>query len=54
MSDDLLLVLDRNRYAEECYFTFSYSPIEDESGSVGGVFTAVEETTWRRPPRRCR
>lgn len=44
-SDDQLLVLDRNGYLEECYFTFSYSPIRDESGQVGGVFTAVTETT---------
>ena len=46
-SDDLLLVLDRNGYPEECYLTFSYSPIRDESGGVGGVFTAVHETTGR-------
>ncbi len=44
-SDDQLLVLDRNGYLEECYFTFSYSPIRDESGGVGGVFCAVTETT---------
>jgi len=46
-SDDLLLPLDRNGYLEECYFTFSYSPITDMSGSVCGVFSAVEETTDR-------
>ncbi|MGE5658319.1 MAG: PAS domain-containing protein [Actinomycetota bacterium] len=46
-SDDQLLLLDRNGYVEECYFTFSYSPILDESGGVGGVFTAVTETTAR-------
>jgi PAS domain S-box-containing protein len=44
-SEDQLLLLDRNRYVEECYFTFSYSPIRDESGKVGGIFTAVTETT---------
>ena len=44
-SDDLLLLLERNGYAEECYFTFSYSPIRDESGGIGGVFTPVAETT---------
>lgn len=44
-SNDQLLVLDRNGYLEECYFTFSYSPIRDERGQVGGVFTAVTETT---------
>ena len=46
-SDDQLLLLDRNGYVEECYFTFSYSPIRDEAGKVGGVFTAVTETTQR-------
>ena len=46
-STDQLLVLDRNGYPEECYFTYSYSPIPDESGGVGGVFCAVTETTER-------
>jgi len=44
-SDNLLLELERKGYPEECYFTFSYSPILDESGRVGGVFTPVQETT---------
>jgi len=44
-SEDQRLLLDRDGYVEECYFTFSYSPIRDESGEVGGVFTAVTETT---------
>lgn len=44
-SNDLLLLLERNGYPEECYFTFSYSPIRDESGGIGGVFTPVAETT---------
>ncbi len=46
-ADDLQLVLDRNGYPEECYFTFSYSPIVDETGGVEGVFTPVHETTER-------
>ena len=45
-SDDQLLLLDRNGYLEECYFTFSYSPVRDERG-IGGIFTAVTETTER-------
>lgn len=44
-SDNQLLLLERNGYQEEAYFTFSYSPIRDESGGVGGIFTAVTETT---------
>ena len=44
-SDDQLLLLERRGFPEECYFTFSYSPIRDESGAIEGVFTAVAETT---------
>jgi PAS domain S-box-containing protein len=44
-SNDLLLLLDRSGYLEECYFTFSYSPIRGESGGIEGVFTPVAETT---------
>ena len=46
-STDQLFVLERNDHPEECYFTFSYSPITAESGEVGGVFCAVTETTER-------
>ncbi len=46
-SDDLLLLLERHGYPEECYFTFSYSPIRDENGRVAGVFTPVAETTGK-------
>src|SRR5581483_1864540 len=44
-SDDLLLMLRRFGYPEECYFSFSFSPVQVESGGVGGIFTAVIETT---------
>jgi PAS domain S-box-containing protein len=44
-SNDLLLVLHRYGYAEECYFSFSFSPVRVEAGAVGGIFTAVIETT---------
>jgi signal transduction histidine kinase len=46
-SDDQMLPLDRYGFTEECYFTFSYSPIQEETGRVGGIFTAVTETTRR-------
>jgi len=46
-SEDLLLVLHRNLPREETYFTFSYSPIRDDSGAVGGIFCACTETTGR-------
>jgi hypothetical protein len=32
---------------EECYFTYSYSPLVSDDGSVQGLFTAVTETTTR-------
>jgi PAS domain S-box-containing protein len=44
-SEDQLLMLERSGFPEECYFTFSYSPIHEEGGGIGGVFTAVTETT---------
>ncbi|MDO5673983.1 MAG: response regulator, partial [bacterium] len=44
-SENRMLPLDRYGYVEECYFTFSYSPISDETGGIGGVFCAVTETT---------
>jgi signal transduction histidine kinase/CheY-like chemotaxis protein len=44
-SEDLMLPLLRHDVQEESYFTFTYSPIRDESGGVGGVFCAVLETT---------
>ncbi|ORA22469.1 hypothetical protein BST12_09775 [Mycobacterium angelicum] len=46
-SDDQLLPAMRFGYLEEAYFTYSYSAIHDEMGSVSGVFTAVTETTQR-------
>ncbi|MFH7028058.1 MAG: ATP-binding protein [Heteroscytonema crispum UTEX LB 1556] len=46
-SEDLLLIMDRNGYLEETYFTFSYSPVRDESGGIGGVFCACTENTQR-------
>jgi signal transduction histidine kinase len=46
-SEDLLLAVDRYGYLEEAYFTYSYSPIKAADGRVGGVFTAVSETTER-------
>jgi hypothetical protein len=44
---DFLLPLDRHGFVEECYFIFSYSPIREEGGRVGGVLVTVTETTER-------
>jgi len=46
-SDDKLLLINKQGLVEECYYTWSYSPIRSEDGEVGGVFTAVTETTSR-------
>ena len=46
-SRDLLLLMNRDGFEEETYFSFSYSPIRDELGGVGGVFTPVLETTGK-------
>ena len=45
--EDLPLVMNRKGYDEQTWFTFSYSPIRDESGEVAGMFCAVCETTQR-------
>ncbi|RHZ80261.1 hypothetical protein Glove_138g49 [Diversispora epigaea] len=45
--DDCLLFTHRDGYTEECYFSFTFSPIFTEDGSVGGVFVVVQETTKR-------
>ncbi|MFO0950135.1 MAG: histidine kinase dimerization/phospho-acceptor domain-containing protein [Isosphaeraceae bacterium] len=46
-SEDFLYVIDRKVPREEAYFTFSYSPIRDDTGAVGGIFCACNETTSR-------
>ncbi len=46
-SEDLFLLMFRSGYLEETYFTFSYSPIRDERGKVGGIFNACTESTAR-------
>ncbi len=43
--EDEMLPMNRRGYPEECYFTFSNGPISEESGRVGGVFSACTETT---------
>jgi PAS domain S-box-containing protein len=45
--EDLPLVMNRKGYDEHTWFTFSYSPVRDESGQVAGMFCAVSETTQK-------
>ncbi|MGH9850179.1 MAG: PAS domain S-box protein, partial [Blastocatellia bacterium] len=39
------MFLDRHGYLEETFFTFSFSPIRDETGGVAGLFHPVIELT---------
>ncbi len=42
---DQLLVMHRSGYDEDAYFTYSYSPIRDAAGTVGGLLDIATETT---------
>jgi PAS domain S-box-containing protein len=42
---DQRMFLDRLGYLEEAFMTFSFSPIRDESGEVGGIFHPITEST---------
>jgi signal transduction histidine kinase/ActR/RegA family two-component response regulator len=43
--DNLPLRMHRHGYDEDTWFTFSYSPVRDEHGTVAGVYCACVETT---------
>ncbi|MBC8719292.1 PAS domain-containing sensor histidine kinase [Ochrobactrum sp. Marseille-Q0166] len=45
--EDFPLVIDRYGFPEQCYFTFCYSPIRDDDGSVGGFMDTVVESTGK-------
>ena len=42
-----LLIMERNGYPEETYYTFSYSPIPNDDGTVGGIICANSDDTQR-------
>jgi len=42
-----LLIMERNGFPEETYYTFSYSPIPTDDGSPGGIFCANTDDTQR-------
>jgi PAS domain S-box-containing protein len=46
--EDLPLLMNRKGYDEQTWFTFSYSPVRDESGLIAGMFCACTETTERK------
>lgn len=45
--EGLLLFLERSGYPEETYHTFSYSPLPDDEGGIGGLLCVVSEDTER-------
>jgi signal transduction histidine kinase len=45
--EGLLLFLERSGFPEETYHTFSYSPVPDDYGAVGGMLCVVTEDTER-------
>jgi signal transduction histidine kinase/CheY-like chemotaxis protein len=45
--EDLPLLMNRKGYDEQTWFTFSYSPVRDESGRIAGMFCACTETTQK-------
>lgn len=44
-SENQLIPIFRNGNIEDVYWTFSYSPVQDEAGQVAGVLVTCSETT---------
>ncbi|WP_461056292.1 PAS domain-containing protein, partial [Spirosoma arcticum] len=44
-SENQLLMVNRNGFPQAAYFSYSLSPIYDESDGIGGVFCVATETT---------
>lgn len=45
--ESLLLIMERNGYPEETYYTFSYSPVPSDEGGTGGIICANTDDTQR-------
>jgi PAS domain S-box-containing protein len=43
--NDVRFLMNRGDFVEEKYYSFSYSPIRDESGNVGGLFCPSTDVT---------
>ncbi|MBV8551111.1 MAG: PAS domain S-box protein [Acidobacteriaceae bacterium] len=43
--DDVRLFMDRGDFLEETFYSFSYSPIRDESGEISGLFCPSTDVT---------
>ena len=44
-SEDQFIPIYRNGKLEDVYWTFSYSPVIDETGKIGGILVTCNETT---------
>lgn len=44
-SDNIQLWMERKGFREETYFAFSYTPVRDDDGVIGGFFCACHEIT---------
>ncbi|MCP6758477.1 MAG: ATP-binding protein [Fischerella sp. CENA71] len=45
--NDELLSMHRFGYTEECFFEYTFNPIQGQGGMIDGVFNVVSETTYR-------
>ncbi len=43
--DDIALMMERRGFPEEAHFSFSYSPVRDDTGEVRGIFCTCSEIT---------
>jgi PAS domain S-box-containing protein len=50
--EDLPLVINRHGRAEQTWFTFSYSPLRDDDGTIHGLICTVWETTDKMQAQR--
>ncbi|MBE9112359.1 GAF domain-containing sensor histidine kinase, partial [Nodosilinea sp. LEGE 07298] len=44
---DERLAMQRYGYTEECFFDYTFNPIQGEGGEVDGILNVVSETTYR-------
>ncbi|MEO7103217.1 MAG: ATP-binding protein [Gemmatimonadaceae bacterium] len=45
--EDQLVPIQRNGHVEDVYWTYGYSPVRDDGGTIAGVLVVVQETTQR-------
>ncbi|HEY9761658.1 MAG TPA: ATP-binding protein [Trichocoleus sp.] len=47
LHSDELLLMNRFGYTEECFFDYTFNPIQGEGGVIDGILNIVSETTYR-------